>query len=62
MFETTPLTVGDLRKAIVKLSDEHPIIVEDFEVKWDIVKAFAVGIATHDPGLVIHIRRHEPDE
>jgi hypothetical protein len=56
MFETTPLTVGALREAIATLADDHPILIEDGAFRYDIVKAFAIGTATNDPGLVLHIR------
>jgi hypothetical protein len=58
--ELPALTVGALREAIALLSDDHPILVENYGFMYDLVNARAIGLRTDDPGLVLRIRQVRP--
>lgn len=46
-----------LRGAIAVLPEDAGVIVEDdLGYKWELVRAFAIGTSTTDPGLVLKIR------
>lgn len=59
MQDTPPDEVmAELRAAIAKLPDTAGFAIEDNEYgRWEIVRSYAIGMRTDDPGLVIRLRR-----
>ena len=48
-------TVGELREQLNMLPDHAQILVECGWSKFDVERAFAIGMRTDDPGLVIRV-------